>query len=221
MMKYTIGVLILVLWFNLFAENQFGDIMLGGKIDYSTHEYDYEFTSNGFPRYMNRETGKLYVHPYFGYFVSKSIALGLGLKYEYIFTKHINVSSNSTTEGYKSIFSYAPFFTKYFKINDKLYFSTMLEIEVGFGEDEFEYNDKIKTEIFRLGGSLSPTISYSLSKNWLMTISCGSIYYYRTRETLVGEGDYQNINNRLGIKLNLEKIYLGLQYIYRAKKQVI
>jgi len=219
-MKYWIAILILVLWANIFAENQFGDIIFGGRISYRTQKTEDEFTMSGSARDLERERENFLVHPSLGYFVSESFALGLGLKYEYNYTKHessSNVSSIST-EGYKSVFSFVPYCTKYFKINDKFSFSTMLEIEVGFGVEEFERDEKTETEVFKLGGSLSPAISYSISENWLMSISMGSIYYNRTRDTLVGEEDHQNIHSRLGVDFDLGRINLGLQYIYRKDK---
>lgn len=223
MLKYVIGILILVLWVNIFAEHQFGDIIIGGRAAYSTQNTAEEFTDTGSERDIERDRESFLVNPHLGYFVSQSVVLGLGLKYEYTFIKYENLSNASllsTNERYRSIFSFVPYLSKYFKINDKISFSTMLEIEVGFGEYEYKLlDDKTEAEVLRLGGTLSPAISYSLSKNWLMTISMGSIDYNWTRDTLVGEEDYQNINSRLGINFNPGRIQLGLQYVYRRQNE--
>lgn len=220
MIRNLLVIFSLILSYNALAMTQPGDLILNGKISYSIHDSDNGFTSNGYPSDSERKTGKLYANTSIGYFISESVATGLGVKYEYSFTDYVNSSDDSTvstTEGFRSIFSFVPFFTKYFKINDKFSISTSLELEAGFGDDEFDYDEKISTEIFKLGASISPAISYSLSNCWLISFSFGSIYYNWIKETLEDDSGYENIDNNFGIDLSLEKVYLGVHYIIYNK----
>lgn len=215
MKKVLVCTLLLIISTSIFAVNHTGDFLIGGKISYSEYNYKNEFIDNGFETYSSRETGKLFLITNFGYFVSKSCVLGLGLQYNCSFSDYSSGSpSTSTAESYKGIFSFVPFVTKYFKLNNNFSFNTTLQLEVGFGKDVFENEDKTETELFKLGSSISPAISYSLSQNWLISLSFGSIYYDWTREMLAGNDDYKNIDQRFGINLSLDKVYLGIQYIF-------
>ncbi|MBS2101025.1 hypothetical protein [Carboxylicivirga linearis] len=210
MRNLLILIIVLANAINVTAQGQKGMIELGGQLSYTLSEYEDIY-------YYNLETydyksQRFVISPKIGWFVSSSSVLGFGIEFEYI----KNERSNSIPdESKKHLFSFNPYFRNYQKIIDKLFFTTTIDLALGFGQESNE--DYYTTDIFTYSINARPGISYFLSDKWALKTNFGSLFYQRTNKKITEgvEGKQPELKDSdFGFSFSMNSFSLGVGYYF-------
>ncbi|MCG8432998.1 MAG: hypothetical protein MJA83_03075 [Gammaproteobacteria bacterium] len=135
-MKYLliISLHISILSLTANAQIQKGAILTGGIVSFSTQDSDEDQTSpTGFTR-REYNSDFLILRPKVGIFVSESLLLGLGIQYEYRYSRS-STSLDGTQAGFSiqksNLILVNPHIQKYYRLADDLFFSPTLNILIG------------------------------------------------------------------------------------------
>lgn len=210
MRNLLILIIVLANAINVTAQGQKGMIELGGQLSYTLYEYEDVF-------YYNLETydyksQRFVISPKIGWFISSSSVLGFGIEFEYI----KNERSNSIPdESKKHLFSFNPYFRNYQKITDKLFYTTTIDLALGFGKESRD--EDLKLDIFALNLTARPGLSYFLSDKWALKTSFGSLYFHKTNKKVtegIDEQEPKLKDTDLGISFNMDSFKLGIGYYF-------
>lgn len=229
-MKYNkffkISLCLLITSTSLMAQGQKGVSLLEGSLSFLGIDSKQKAGSiDG----DHNDSKRISISPKIGFFTSESLLLGVGLTYQYSsfeseFPSYYlwdgNYSFVSVSET-TNIFYVTPYLTKFRKIKDQLYFTTTLNLELGYGEkDTGESTDLNESYILDFGIGLTPGITYFISDKWALKTSLGELYYKHTVETQSDRSpDLKNINNNYGLNFRLNTFTIGFQYVMGKKSK--
>ena len=175
-----------------------GRLFLMGQVGYeSTENNNTNVTDNSFA-----------VVPTVGYFVTPTVAVGLGVGYA------SNTSKNTTGVEVKNIndaFKVMPLARKYWGLGDKLYLFGQLAVPMEWGTNKQKVNgnqvgDKAKYSSY--GVQVAPGLDYFLTNNWSVEATIGAFGYNSTKF----KGSKSTDNYNFGV--NLSNIQIGVKYIF-------
>ncbi|MPQ48889.1 hypothetical protein GCQ56_17970 [Marinifilum sp. N1E240] len=208
---------------NLNAQIQKGSIIIGGDLNYNGKDYSQKPSPVG-NLTINRESNNLKIAPQISFFASESTLIGLGLTFEHSDYKNIQRtiyqdgtsvihSEEITSKEKRNLFLINPYVTKYSKLKDKFYFTTRVNLMVGFGKQ-----DDSKLTEFRVNAT--PGLAYFVSNKWALTCNVGQIYYNRTRSKLdMDNFSNKSINEDYGINVKFNSFTIGFQYVMNKKSK--
>ncbi len=235
-MKNLILVLIVLfgITLNSSAQIQKGAMLIGGNVFFNVHESNDEFRT--YNHEIEDESYKrtyFFARPQFGVFINESMLLGIGINYELSKTKskYINLTTFEEYENIQksNLIFINPYFKKFFKVKEKFFITTSLNLLVGFGkrktenENYYGYNDNKKYElnIFEYRLTVSPGLTYFLNDRWALNTSIGQLFYSHQKETpdnYTGVSEKpKNINKNYGLSFKFNTFSIGIQYYLRNK----
>ncbi len=199
---------------NMNAQVKKGAKLIGGSLSFNKEDIEFEFGNKPFDKY---EKLSFSVRPQYGVFILESLLVGAGLDYKYSdtdFKYKYYSSQNSDYETMNGI-SINPFVTKFYKLSERLYFTTTLNLFMGYEFTEFESSD---FETYSLKIDITPGITYFISGKHAIVASVGSVYYRSSTMTKSQDNSYSddlhNDHNSFGIDLQLNNFMLGFQYYF-------
>ncbi|NOU61393.1 hypothetical protein [Marinifilum caeruleilacunae] len=200
---------------SLHAQIQKGSVITGGYLNYNTNDVSQK-PNNGGHTFTDIESNNLTLAPQVGVFVNESTLIGLGLTYEHTKNKSSYESMYYNSESYedkRNLFLINPYLTKYSKLKDKLYFTTRLNLMVGFGKHE-------ESKLLAFRANATPGLTYFVSDKWALTCNVGQIYYNRMRSKLTTE-DFTNksIDEDYGLRVSFNTFTVGFQYVINKKSR--
>jgi hypothetical protein len=209
-MKNLLGLIAMILLPMIATAQEFnGKKIIEGNLSYNitTDEFvDYNGTSETKTQYLT-------INPKMGWFITNSSVLGMGIGFEYNKTDREGYFSYKNKE---QIFSFAPYFRNYQKITAKLYYTTTINLSLGFGKTNID--DSYKANITNISLFIQPGLSYFIAEKWALKANFGSIYYSNDRIKIT-EGLSPNEDSTLkdetaGISFNMDSFSLGLGYYF-------
>nr|WP_319400697.1 outer membrane beta-barrel protein [uncultured Carboxylicivirga sp.] len=207
MKKQLLLVIITLIPMVIFAQGQTGIKVLEGNIGYSSSNDD---SYNDYYNQTNEyKTQRFYINPKIGWFVSESSVLGVGIGYQ--FNKY-----ESQSETKHHLFSINPYYKNYQKITDKLFFTTTVDLALGFGKESND-DDDFTENLFIYSINVRPGINYFLSEHWALKANFGSLFYQRTKEKITqGAEDHENEtkSSEFGFNFNTDSFSMGVGYYF-------
>ncbi len=204
MKKQLLLLIITILPMVLSAQRQKGVKVLEGNVSYYlSNSEDFDLYSLETDKYKSQQFS---ISPKIGWFISESSVLGVGLGYN--FTKY-----ESLSESKVNLFSISPYYRNYKKITEKLFYTTSVELALGYGKESSSQEATIVT----YGFNVRPGLSYFLSDKWTLKANFGSLYYQETTRKITEGVD--NMEPKLkdtdfGFNLNMESFSLGIGYYF-------
>lgn len=199
------------------AQVQKDAVILGGSIIFNGNDNSNEFSSYN-ANSSDYKSNFLSISPQIGYFATESLLLGIGLTFEH---RDQEYQSQSYSGGYNgntdktrsNLFLINPYVTKYSKLNNKLYLTSTVKLQAGFGTEQ-------DTKVFELRVNATPGLTYFVSEKWALKCSIGQLYYNRKKYTPDNDNnddDDKNIHQNYGLNLSLNTFTVGFQYILNKK----
>lgn len=176
-----------------------GRLFLMGQVGYeSTENNNNNVTKNNFS-----------IVPTVGYFVSPTVAVGLGVGY----TNGSEKVSNNLGEvkTINDAFKVMPLARKYWGLGEKLYIFGQVAVPMEWGSDKVKVNgnqvgDKAKYSSY--GVQVAPGLDYFLTNNWTVEATIGAFGYNNKKY----KGAESTDNYNFGV--NFSNIQLGVKYIF-------
>ena len=208
MKSFTLTLLLLP--FSLLAQFSKGDKYLGGSLSINTSNYmsmqssvDGSFDSkSGFT--------SLNIGPAVGYFVSKSVAIGIGASYNSDRQKHETTLTPDNNVYKHQQYKLAPGIRKYWTITDRFMFAASGNLFYSRHVNKYLVNDDIRSvsKSYDLGLALAPTFVFFPSHRWSIEATLGSLNYNFEK------GLNQKWHNH-SVHLDYGTLNLGLAYYFR------
>lgn len=203
-----------------FAQINKGALLVGAGINFN-HSNNTSLNA-GSQNYDVKNTS-FSLYPSVGYFTNDNFMIGMGLGYSYSGLKDDSNDPNSTPYiNNRNEFSVNPYVRKYIEISEKLYFRLGASASAGMGSvkrGETAGELKKAMDIFSLGVSISPGLTYFLTPKWALYAQYGNVYYAyehnKIYSTNNSEFDRESDQNRFGASLSLNSFGLGIQYFLR------
>jgi len=221
-MKYKkfFGILLclLITTTSLMAQGHKGVSLLEGSLNFLGSNSKLKAGSTEQDQYDSK---RISISPRIGFFTSESLLLGVGLTYQYseAYSWNGNISSISQSKT-NNMFYVNPYLTKFSQIKNKLFFTTTLNLKLGYGENAVgESTDLNESYILDLGIGLIPGITYFISDKWALKTSLGELYYAYIVDTPSGSPDLKYINNNYGLNFRLNTFTIGFQYVMGKKSK--
>ncbi|WP_419870697.1 outer membrane beta-barrel protein [Chryseobacterium sp. CT-SW4] len=173
-----------------------GRVFLMGQVGYeSTDNNNNNVTTNNFS-----------IVPTVGYFVSPTVAVGLGIGYVNATTKNETIDTKYINDAFKVM----PLARKYWGLGDKLYIFGQLAVPMEWGTDKTKVagSETSKAKYSSYGVQIAPGLDYFLTNNWSVEATIGAFGYQNTKYK--GAESLDNYN----FGLNLSNIQLGVKYIF-------
>ncbi|MFO7447747.1 MAG: outer membrane beta-barrel protein [Ignavibacteriaceae bacterium] len=202
----------------IYPQVEKGKFALGGSISYNRATEDNENTL-GQPEITSE---RFIISPYFGYFTSNNLMLGIGLGYNsYNYEYDLPFLQNATQS--EKLFSIEPFAKYYWHLSKSFSLFSKITATFGFGKTEQVYSsnndpfprteNKTEQDVSVIGAALTPGISYSLNDWIALEASLGILSYTKYKYELDTAGSVNDELNeeRLNFNFTLSSISLGLQ----------
>jgi len=93
-------------------------------------------------------------------------------------------------------------------------------MQAGLGKRTRDTGEEYEEDLIIFGVSYSPSVSYSLSPKFLISLGFGSVYYRWQREELGStliRGKSYNTNESYGVNFGFDNIAIGMKYIIKNK----
>ncbi|MEO1054388.1 MAG: hypothetical protein AAFX87_27365, partial [Bacteroidota bacterium] len=205
----------LVILTNLNAQIQKGAILTGGSFSFNGDRNTEEFSPFGSIVNDELKNSFIAIRPQIGFFTNESTLIGIGLAYERSSFEILNTSGGTTSTDFtrkENAFFINPYFAKYSKLTDQLYFTTFFDFMAGLGTEKLGENDEIENDVFELRFSVSPGLTYFVSEKWALRAQIGQLFYeWRRVEISPDNGDRVNKDNSYGLNFNLNTFTIGFQ----------
>lgn len=147
------------------------------------------------------------IMPRLGYTLSDNLVLGLGIGYSYSKLEHSNERNELISLSKTNSISFTPYLKKFFPLSDNLALNLQAETSYERGKRETTNNSfSNDTDYFFIG--LRPGVNYSMSDNFLLQASFGSLGYsnYRMETNDV----IQEKSNSFGLNLGTSSLLFGV-----------
>jgi len=216
MKKVLISIGMIILFASANAQFQKGTVMIGGNIDIFGNKTTN--TSNFKNSYLN-------IKPQIGWFINDRTQIGIGLGYESSSETYngtfwpndgyaIHSSGNQTIPLiHSNSYYFNPYVTRYLKIVDKFYLTTTLNAQAGWG------NNYSSDYSFDLQFSITPGITYFLSKNLALSANIGQLYYRYNKVKSSGLNSSPDEKyNDYGMSISNQTLFLGIRYVFSKSK---
>jgi len=227
MKKLLLMVIACTFFSTINAQVQKGTIILGGDINFNKNNLSQQYTSHSSTSEADKfKTTHISISPQCGMFISEFLEVGLGIAYQQNKSKYIEGGSSSYDDDNQTVktnqFLIYPYITKYGKIAEKLYFTSTLKVQFGFGKhDDGRDRSTSESDISVFNINASPGLTYFISNKWSLKCTIGQLYYNRTKYSLDESSDYydgyENIDENLGLNLDLNTFTIGFQYVLNNK----
>ncbi|WP_439185911.1 hypothetical protein [Carboxylicivirga taeanensis] len=206
MKKQLLLMIITIIPMAISAQGQTGIKVLEGNVRYSLSDSeDYSLYNYQTNEYKSQHFN---INPKIGWFVSESSVLGVGIGYR--FSKY-----ESRSESKEHIFSINPYYRNYQKITDKLFFTTTIDLALGFGQESNE--DYYTADLFTYSLNARPGLTYFISDKWALKTNFGSLFYQRTNKKITeGVEDKQPKlkDTDFGFNFSMDSFSLGVGYYF-------
>ena len=224
-MKYFFISTSLIIIFSLQtkAQIQKGAILLGGSISFNSQDNNLDRLASGVSFLDENETDFLSLQPQAGIFVSESLLLGIGLKYEYQYIKDADYREGNATNFFSNkanLTLYNAYIQKFFKLTDNFFFSPTLNVFLGSGTREIRgtfTNRDGDLSAFEI--ELTPGLTYFVSEKWAATARIGELYYRRLKDekeiTSALSTEEENVGKVYGLNFGLNSFAVGVRYFLR------
>lgn len=203
----TFSILLAVLFIfslNNFAQSKEGKITLSGGLNFNSTTLKTDPASN------ENTSSNFSISPSFGYYVSPTLKLGLGIGF-LSNTDEFKPSGGTTVTDKNSMFVINPYGRFYTKASDKLDLFLEVNVELGFGDYD-NNNSASKGKMSSLNFYLTPGFEYMLSQRISFDVSVGQLgYFSETREP--DGATTKNLNNRFGLNFDLSSVSIGVNVI--------
>ncbi|NOU61394.1 hypothetical protein [Marinifilum caeruleilacunae] len=198
-----------------------GSVITGGEFFFHGSDHS-KLLSPENNRTIDLESDNLKIAPQFGFFVNESTLIGLGLTFEhykyknfrrsvYYYDNDVILVDEGTYKEKRNLFLINPYLTKYSKLKDRLYFTTRLNMAVGFGKDG-------ESKLYAFRANVTPGLTYFVSDKWALTCNVGQLYYNRMRSKFeVDSYSNKTIEEDLGFKVDFNTFTIGFQYVINKK----
>ena len=203
-----------------------GSILLGGDVGISRTSLEQK-ASGGIV--YSEEYSRLFLNPKMGIFVSKNVALGVGLGLLNTEQKQTDRMDprNQAFKGSTTIKTrfINPFVNFQKKIADRVLFSFELDARIGKGESTYlnSGSSDLQGEINFFEFNISPGIYYLTTKKTALTLNYGNFRYNNSKEIVDlssrGGSEFEINNNEIGFNFGLESLELGFVFIFRKKEE--
>lgn len=224
-MKHFLILISLILCSSFAAQAQIqkGAVSIGGSITYNNQDNEQERTSPTGISIFETESDFLAIRPEAGIFVSQSLLLGLGIQYEYRYSRNMSTSNDvpgNPSSQKRNLVLVKPYMQKYYKLADNFYFSPSLSVFIGGGTGESNgFLDDRERDIFTLRANITPGLTYFISEKWGVTATFGEIFYNREREELEqgpnNPETREDIFEMYGLNFRFDTFNIGVQYFLR------
>ncbi|WP_282037094.1 hypothetical protein [Saccharicrinis aurantiacus] len=244
MKKIYIVACLSMLFLNLSAQFEKGNLLIDGSFNWNGSSYD-GIRNIYYEEYdkIKSKSNSYTIAPSLGCFVSESLLVGIGISYKYS-TSRSEYNEEWYSDYYNRIieeemgkveknrlFLFNPYVTKYHKLGEKLYFNYTFNLLIGSGsETGYDYSypindDDIKytyyshddpIDIFEFGANITPGLTYFLNDKFAVNCNIGQIYYVKNiRKPAEGYNKPETANENFGLNLDLNTFMLGFQYYIR------
>ncbi|MEZ5015299.1 MAG: outer membrane beta-barrel protein [Chitinophagales bacterium] len=170
-----------------------GDLLIGGWLNISSGSGTYTTTAGGTSTSIDLpKTMELGIGPWFGYFVSDDIAVGLGIEYSSDkTTSHDVYVTDDEDVVTMSMFTITPGARYYMHNEDMVQCYIALGIPIGFGSVTDDYSaggttTTTTTDLSSFGVGISPGTSITLGDHCALDFSYGFLGFMSTTSTYNG-----------------------------------
>lgn len=179
-----------------------GDLSFSSSTNQDFYYYDiYEYKRQGFA-----------IRPKIGWFVSNASVLGIGIGFEY---NKLEGSGSLPSISKDNLYSFSPYYRNYQKITDRLFFTTTIDLSLGFGNEKQDEDTKLDIKTFSL--VVAPGLNYFVSDKWAMKMNFGSLYYTKRNSKIIegfGDEEPELENEDFGINFSMDSFSLGVGYYF-------
>lgn len=204
----TLSVILTVLFIfsiNNFAQNKEGKITLSGGLNFNS------YTEKTDPASNENTMSSFTLKPSFGYYISNTMKLGLGINYTSETDEMKPASGTAVTDKF-SMFVINPYARFYTKASEKLDLFLQANVELGFGNYD-NNNGANKGKLSSLNVYLTPGIEYMVSQRISFDVSVGSLGYFSSTREPDGSPTVKNLNSNFGLNFDLSSVAIGLNVI--------
>mgnify|MGYP003655327322 CR=1 FL=1 len=212
-MKYLLFLSLSIISISSYSQINKGSVVFGGDISISNGTV--EESSSGAVLY-SEENSRFLFNPKAAVFVSKNVAIGLGVGFENTEFSRTDRSGFNATENRSSTKVdnrfINPFLDFQSKLTEKLQFN--LGVECLFGAGEATYNNSsfttnVKGDINFFEFNIVPGLYYFLSNKTAVTLNYGRFTYANYTEEVV-------INSQNGATIDVEDKFTGFNFGFQS-----
>lgn len=205
-----------------FSQLSKGSILLEGSGVINFNKTENEQVSSGF----SGESSSFFMslRPQIGIFVSESFLIGAGVTYNFNSSEGESSSTffpHATTESKGHDLLLTTYLRKYYRLNDKLYFTGTLNLMGGLGnskttrQEDGSPDEETGYDVYRLQANISPGLVYFVSNKWAITTSVGQLYSnFRWQNPEQDEGN-KNFSADAGLNFQFNTFTVGVQYFLK------
>ncbi len=197
------------------AQIESGAIAIGGTFSINSQNSTQKFANGSTGSNIESDRNSFQISPRIGYFISNSMAVGLGIRYQRSKFERVDVNDVITNENTLSEFFINPYLEKYIGISENLFFISSLNVLVGSGKSKQNIPAGIESDINTFNINLSPGFGYFISKKFLVTAIFGELFY-QSRKVKDGDGSaqtgFETTDNTFGLNTSFDSFALGIRY---------